>query len=280
MATAILIVNYRTYPELERCLVSLAPVLRPGDQVAIVDYESDPVALSAAVRVCPRAVLLPRTDNRGFAAGVNLAARATDAPFLLLVNPDSVVEGPLVAFLEDWMVAHPDAGVVGPRVLNADGSVQPSARKFPDWTTWLGGRTTWLTARFPDNPLSRRNLVGRDSEGALDVDWLSGACQMTRRDAFERVGGFDEGFFMYWEDADYCRRIAAAGLRRVYLPGVCIRHLTGRSAEHAPAAAVRAFHRSAYRLYWKQASVVGRVLAPLVRAGLWLRGEFRARSLS
>ena len=182
--------------------------------------------------------------------------------------------------LEDWLTRHPDVGVAGARILDADGTLQQSARRFPDLTTWFGGRSTWLTSRFPGNWLTKRNLVAAHAAASgepVDVDWVSGACLMTRRDVFERVGGFDEEFFLYWEDADYCGRVADAGWRRMYVPTITVRHAAGRSAERDPAPAIRAFHASAYRLYWKRASTVGRLVAPLVHVGLWLRGEVTVR---
>jgi hypothetical protein len=276
VATAVLIVNYRTYDDLNRCLASLAPHLAAGDEVIVVDYESDPRQLARVVEGRAPVVTLPRADNRGFAAGVNLAVAQSTAPFLMLLNPDTMVEGPVIRILESWLAAHPDAGVAGARVLNADGTVQPTARRFPDASTVFGGRTTWLSRRFPKNWLSKRNLVAAHAT-PVDVDWLSGACLMTRRDVFDEVGGFDESFFMYWEDADYCRRVAEAGFRRVYVPTPPVRHVGGASAQHDPANAIRAFHASAFRLYWKHASIAGRLAAPAARVGLWLRGEWLAR---
>jgi N-acetylglucosaminyl-diphospho-decaprenol L-rhamnosyltransferase len=277
MSTAVLIVNYRTHADLHRCLASFVPYLGPTDEVVVVDYESDHRALDRAVDVGFPVATLPISDNLGFAAGVNLAAASSQAPFLLLVNPDTIAEGPVVRVLENCLASHPDVAVAGARVHNVDGTVQATARRFPDFTTWLGGRSTWLSRRFPTNWFSRRNLVGRDAQRPLDVDWLSGTCMMTRRDVFDLVNGFDESFFLYWEDADYCSRVAAAGFRRMYVPTVSVRHIGGRSAEHDPVRAIRAFHQSAYRLYWKRAGAIGRMMAPLVYASLWLRGQFRAR---
>jgi GT2 family glycosyltransferase len=280
VATAVLIVNYRTYDALNRCLVSLAPYLAVDDEVVVVDYESDERQLARAVGGSVPSVpvvTVPRRDNRGFAAGVNLAAGRSRAPFLLLLNPDTIVEGPVVRVLETWLTSHLDVGVAGARVLNEDGTVQQTARRFPDITTLVGGRTAWLTRRFPENWLSRRNLLAHGARASVEVDWLSGACLMTRRDIFDAIGGFDESFFLYWEDADYCRRVAAAGFRCVYVPAAPVRHLVGASADRDPAPAIRAFHASAFRLYWKQASLAGRLAAPAVRAGLWLRGEWLAR---
>lgn len=271
---AILIVNYRTYEPLTACLASLTPHLRDGDDVVVVDWVQDAVRASAVRAAFPRVTWIGRDDNLGFAAGVNLAARASRAPVLILLNPDTVVEGPLPSMLSDSLAADSAIGVVGPRVLNADGTIQESARQFPGFSTALGGRSTWLTRRFPNNPFTRRNLRTRDAAtaGRATVDWLAGSCLATRRDLFTRLAGLDEGFFMYWEDADYCRRVGATGATCVYLPVVTVRHTGGVSSAQNVGPSIRAFHRSAFRLYWKHAGV-SRVLAPLVWLGLWLRGE-------
>ena len=252
------------------------PTSNPTSKWWWLIYESDPRALAAAVAGRP-VKALPRPDNLGFAAGVNLAAAQSRAPFLLLLNPDTVTDTPVIRVLEDWLTSHPDVAVAGARVYNSDGSVQPSARRFPDLTTLFGGRSTWLTSRFPSNWFSRRNLVGLDRQTPVDGDWVSGACFMTRREVFEKLSGFDEGFFLYWEDADYCRRAADAGYRRMYVPTASVRHIGGRSAEYSLARAIRAFHRSAFRMYWKHASLVGRLPAPAIWAGLWLRRELKVR---
>jgi GT2 family glycosyltransferase len=155
--------------------------------------------------------------------------------------------------------------------------VQASARRFPDLTTAIAGRSTWLTRHFPDNWLTRHNLPARTADRPQTVDWLAGSCLLTRRDLFERLGGLDEGFFLYWEDADYCRRAAALGFGCTYLPTVSVRHAVGRSAALNPATAIRAFHASAYRMFAKHAGPLGRLSAPIVRLALWTRGEVLAR---
>ncbi len=277
MSTTVLIVNYRGYDDLTRCLDSLGPTLGADDEVIVVDNETDETQLSQVAARHPRVVLIPREDNLGFSAGINLAARRARSPFLLLLNPDATVEGPVLRTMEQWLRENPRTLAAGPRVLNRDGTTQPSARRFPGLSTIFGGRSTWLTKRLPNNWWSRRNLLGLDSSYPIDVDWVSGSCLMTRRDAFESLGGLDERFFMYWEDADYCRRIVKSGGRCTYLPDVSVRHLGGGSAKYALPRAIRSFHESAYRLYWKHAGPRGRIVAPLVRAGLHLRGEMRLR---
>ena len=277
LSVAVLIVNYKGYDDLDRALASLTPVLADDDEVAVVDQESDAAAFRRVLAPYPRVIAVPNAANSGFAAGVNRAAARTRAPFLLLLNPDAICAGPVPRVLEQWLRDHPECGVAGPRVLDADGAVQESARRFPGPTTALAGRSTWLTAHFPGNWLTRRNLLAAAAHGPIGVDWLSGSCFMTRRDVFDRLGGLDEGFFMYWEDADYCRRAAALGLSCMYVPTVEVRHLAGRSAEYDRERSIRAFHASAYRLYRKHYGLLGAITGPLVRLGLAVRAELRVR---
>jgi len=278
MSTSVLIVNFRGYADLERCLHSLDSQLRPGNDVIVLDNESDEASAAAITRAYPFALMIPSGVNLGFAAGVNVAARHARNRFLMVLNPDTVVEGPVIRVLEDFCESHPDSAVVGPRILNGDGSVQPSARAFPSFSTLFGGRSAWLTRRYPRNPWARRNLLGLDAAAPLRADWISGSCLMTRRDVFERLGGFDEAFFLYWEDADYCRRVAELGYARMYVPSVSVRHFGGGSARYNLARAIREFHASAYVLYCRQTGSIGRAAAPIVRAGLYVRGELRVRS--
>ena len=272
-----LVVNYHVYEDLDRALSSMEPFLRAGDEVVVVDQESDAARIDAVRRRHPRATFVPTDRNIGFAAGVNLAARASTSPCLLLLNPDSVMDEPVMERLEQYLLDHPRAGIVGPRVLNEDGTVQASARRFPGFSTLFAGRSTWLTRRFPGNWLSAWNLPAQEADAAVAVDWLAGSCLMMRRSVFDALHGFDESFFLYWEDADFCRRAAAHGWDRIYLPTASVRHRGGRSAASNPAPAIRAFHASAFRLYDKHAGRLGRAISPIARLALWLRGEWFAR---
>lgn len=277
MPVAVLIVNYRTYDALDRCLTSLRAVVAGDDEVRVVDWVTDDAQRRPLELRHPFVTWLPSSENLGFSAGINRAAAATTAPVLLLLNPDTQLEGPVVRELEDWLRAHDHVAVAGPRVLNHDGSLQPSARRFPGFSTVLGGRSTWLTRTFPENWFSRRNLLQRDGRHHAEVDWLAGSCFATRRDVFERLGGMDEAFFMYWEDADYCRRAAALGYTCHYVPTSAVRHTGGVSSAHNVVPSIRAFHRSAFRLFWKHAGLA-RVLAPVVWMGLWARAEMKIRT--
>src|SRR5712672_4724645 len=128
------------------------------------------------------------------------------------------------------------------------------------------GRTTLLTRLFPNSNLARRSIQTVDADHhSREADWVSGACMLARRNAIEAVGGFDERYFLYWEDADLCRRLRARGYTTRYVPGGRVMHVGGRSSQSARGAAIRAFHQSAFTYY---ATHVAR--GPLTRAVAWL----------
>jgi GT2 family glycosyltransferase len=272
----VLIVNYRSYDELGRCLESLDAQRTALQRVVVVDHESDADAVAQLARRFPWASVIERATNEGFATGINLAARSTHAAYLLLLNPDCVVAPSTCDVLRDLLDRHPDVAVAGPRIKNADGSVQPSARRFPGLTTAIAGRSSWLTRVLPGNPLSKHNLPARElsASSPVEVDWVSGACMLVRRVAYEAVGGLDEGFFLYWEDADFCRRLKRAGWRTMYVPSTSAIHVGARSSRHAARASLEAFHKSALRLYRKHTGPLGQLLTPLVFAGLQFRLAF------
>jgi GT2 family glycosyltransferase len=269
---SVVIVNYLSYSELRDCLSVLSPI-NGTLPVVVVDHASNPNAADDLIRSFPKLRVLRQPTNDGFAAGVNAGARITDSRFVLLLNPDCIIDRDACQSLADWLARNPEVGVAGPRIRNADGTVQPSARRFPTFSTAIAGRSSWFTRVMPNNPLSRRNLPGRDEalSSPLEVDWVSGACMLVRREAFDAVGGMDEGFFLYWEDADFCRRLKQAGWKTAYYPEVVVTHIGGRSSRHATDASLEAFHRSAFRLFWKHSGSFTRVLAPVVFLALRMR---------
>jgi GT2 family glycosyltransferase len=265
---SVLIVGFHTYDEIERCLTSIQRY-EPGLEVIVVDHDAEPVRGRELAAAHPGVRYEPRTDNRGFAAGINQAARFATAPLLIILNPDVELRAPIVEPLAACLTAHRQAAIAGGLVREADGRVQASARRFPDMTTAFAGRTSWLTRVLPGNPLTRRNLASTNIEaGCAEVDWVTGAFMMIRREVFESLGGFDERFFMYWEDSDLCLRALKAGWKTMYEPRAEVVHWTGRASRHAPLRSLVAFHRSVFRHYWKHGSWLARLAAPLVAAGL------------
>jgi N-acetylglucosaminyl-diphospho-decaprenol L-rhamnosyltransferase len=283
-AVSALIVNYRAYAELHDCLASLEQQ-RPRIEVVVVDQQSVPHERQRLELEYPEVRWLPLTTNTGFSAGVNLASRHASGALLYLVNPDAVVDAGTPAALAGYLAAHPDVAVVGSRVRDPDGGTQGSARRFPGLSTLFGGRRSLLTRLLPGNPVTRRNVVTGDHVvEPIRVDWVSGASLMVTREAFAEVGGMDERFFLYWEDADLCKRLSDRGRATAYYPAAAITHLVGRSSRKS-ARSVIAFHRSAYRYFHKHAGGAARLARPLVwlvlaaRAGVTLLAGAVARSV-
>jgi GT2 family glycosyltransferase len=247
---AAVLVNYNAGDELRRALHSIADQLH-GDawEGVVVDNASSDGSDAIANELAPAVRLVRNQSNVGFGRGVNQGVAATTAPFVLVMNPDCALSPGAIATLQDALRAHPSCAIVGPRILDPDGTVQGSARGDPDMLTGLFGRTAFLRRMFPGAALSRKNVVTGDTADAAVVDWVSGACFLARREALEAVGGFDERYFLYWEDADLCRRLRARGYEIRYVPSATAIHRVGHSSRTVQAASVRAFHDSAYRYY-------------------------------
>ena len=173
-AVSVLVVNYRaSRRNFDACLSSLGRQ-HVKVEVIVVDQETDEPRRCALEQRHPHTLFIPLTTNTGFAAGINTAARHASGTFLYIVNPDAVVAPDTTATLAEWLGHQPTVGVVGSLVLDVDGSIQGSARAFPDPTTFFSGRTAWITRAFPANPLSRRNvLTGSHVTEPVAVDWVS-----------------------------------------------------------------------------------------------------------
>jgi len=161
-------------------------------------------------------------------------------------------------------------------IFDVDGAIQGSARAFPNPLTALFGRKSILSKIFPNNPITRENILTARSDGVtpMEVDWVSGACMLVRREAVNHVGPLDDKFFMYWEDADWCRRMWRKGWKVVYFPRSSVMHYVGVSSETNIFRSVLEFHKSIYRLFNKHANVPYSLLKPLVFWGVTYRFLF------
>ncbi len=251
---AAVIVNYNAGDELRRALQSIASECagQPWEAV-VVDNASRDGSADVAERFGAPVRVIRNVVNVGFGRGVNQGLAATAAPLILIMNPDCRLVAGALSGLGAVLAAHGRCAMVGPRILNPDGSVQGSARGDPDMFTGLFGRTSLLRRILPRLAMSTRNVVSAatlpEGQDSVVVDWLSGACVLVRRDAMNAVGGFDEGYFLYWEDADLCRRLRARGYHVRYVPAVTAIHRVGHSSRTVQVSSIRAFHARAYRYY-------------------------------
>ena len=247
------LVNYNAGPELAKALQSIVSALSELSwEAVVVDNASSDGSANIVESLGPRVRLIANAANVGFARGVNQGVAASTGRVILMMNPDCRLVAGAYAFMHRELERSPSTAIVGPRILDPDGSVQGSARGDPDMFTGVFGRTTRLRRFLPGLAVSRRNVVTdaavRNAD-AVTVDWVSGACMVVRREAFDEVRGFDERYFLYWEDADLCRRLRARGYKIRYVPTATAVHRVGQSSRKARNAAIRAFHESAYLYY-------------------------------
>lgn len=265
---AAIVVNFNAGSLLTVCVASLR---REGVEIiTVVDNGSTDLSLVGLKAADPEVVVLAADHNLGYGAAANRGAARTDAEFLLILNPDAELRAgalaPLLAAFDD----DPELGLVGPRLLNADGTLYPTGRRFPSRVDAVGHALLSLVA--PNNRFTARyKLLDWDRAGGQRVDWISGACLIVRREAWEDLSGFDEDFFMYMEDLDLCWRAWRAGWAVALEPASEVLHLQGVSTNQHPYRMILAHHRSVLRFAGKTLKGPKRLGLPLVGAGLTVR---------
>jgi N-acetylglucosaminyl-diphospho-decaprenol L-rhamnosyltransferase len=267
MKFSVLIVNYASWPLTLRCIESLQQT-RYGDfEIIVVDNDSaEPPELPFAVR------LIRNKENLGFARAHNRGIAVSSGDTVVIINPDTVVERDFFEHLQEFVTENPRVGIAGPRILDSEGDLQLSARREISALSGFLGRTSLLTRLFPKSSLVKSQFPAvTDQSSPTSVDWVSGACMVVRRETLRDVGTLDERFFMYFEDADLCRRARAAGWLVYYLPHVEIVHQTGASSRSRPKA-IWLLHKSAF-LYHRKHGAQGPfgVYSAAVLAGLTIR---------
>ena len=272
------VVSYESRDHLRGCVEPLAHL--PGVHVVVVDNASTDGSLDAVADLPVETRALP--DNRGFSAGCNAGFRVGSAPLVLFLNPDAHIDERSLRLLAHVLETEPGVGAVGPRIAHPDGSLHYSQRRFPRL------RSSFAQALFLHRVVPRAGWsdeVIRDDaayERRGSPDWVSGACIMLRRADLERLGGWDEGFFLYSEETDLCRRLRDAGLEVRYEPEARALHLGGASAPRTSLLPVLAASRVRYARKHQ-----GAAAATLVRLAIALgalarlvvaRGGLRARA--
>lgn len=220
---SIVIVSWNTVVLLADCLGSISTGTTGLEHhVIVVDNASTDDSAAMIAREFPAVQLIRNAENVGFARANNQGLRASAGHYVLFLNSDTRVPRGALSALVGFMDAHPDAGACSPRLARADGSTQPFA---------FGGdpTPTYLCARGWMRLIQHRAVHDWETRESQSVDWVSGACLLARRDAVLQVGGFDENFFMYFEDNDLCLRMRRAGWKILYNPKVTITHLGGSS---------------------------------------------------
>jgi N-acetylglucosaminyl-diphospho-decaprenol L-rhamnosyltransferase len=263
---AAVVVSYNVRELLLECIASLRA---DGiEHIVVVDNASADGSADAARGTGVEVVALD--ENVGFGSGANRGVARTSTPYVIVCNPDLEFGPGTNKALAEVLDLDAEVGIVAPRIETPDGRLYPSARTFPDMVDAAGH--AFLHFVWRDNPFSRRyKMLDWDHDTACDVDWVAGTYFVVRRTAWDQVGGFDEGFFMYLEDVDLCWRMKAAGWRTRYDPAALVIHAIGRSTDQTPYRMIAAHHRSLLRYAGKTMHGPRRALLPVVAAALGLR---------
>jgi N-acetylglucosaminyl-diphospho-decaprenol L-rhamnosyltransferase len=275
---AIITVSYNSSAQLSDFLSSAVKTVASPGQITVVDNNSADIDLTEKLTKKLGVNLLKLGKNVGYGAAINKAvpALSQELTTLLVCNPDSELNATAVTALVN-AVSDKTVGVAGPRIYNEDGSVYPSARAIPSIRNGVGHAlfaNIWLTNPWTKSYLSEAHL----QNSTVPTGWVSGACLAISRDLFTQVGGFDDNYFMYFEDVDLGYRLGKLGYTNLYVPEVSITHIGGESTKVIKRAMLRIHHQSAMRFI--QVKYKGILWAPVrgvIRLGLAIRTKFQTR---
>jgi len=285
---SVLIVSYNVKNYVDHAIDSLKRSDYTDLEIVVVDNQSFDGTIKHIRNRFSDVKLIANEKNIGFGKAVNQAAEAAVGDYLLIINPDTVVQENTISTFVDYMDDHKNVGMVGPKILNADGTLQPSCkRSFPTFRVAIP-KILGLDKLFPNSRWAGKyNLMYLDPDETNTVDAISGSCMFLKRTLFQDLNGFDEQFFMFGEDLDLCYRIWQKGLEIHYVPGTQIVHYQGESVKSAPFDSINAFYNAMIIFAEKHFSTSTGLLTKLaIRMGILLRkavtllGEMRSQIIS
>ena len=229
---SVVIVSYNTRDILRQCLKALfAHSSGLEMEVVVVDNDSKDGSPAMVRQEFPQVTLVANVVNLGFAAANNQAFALARGEFILLLNPDAFVTEGAIARGVEFLRRTPRCGICGGRIVDQDGRVRPSARRFPNVLAKFFA-LSGLSSRFPDSPLFNwRDFGGFAHDRGREVDWVPGTFTLLRRKMLDQIGFFDERFFMYYEETDLCLRARKAGWQVYFIPEAEVEHIGGASSQ-------------------------------------------------
>lgn len=258
MDISLILINHNSNELLNGCLSS---VKRMGKDITfetiVVDNASTDGSIEMVKTFYPEVKLIKNLINLGFGRANNLGIQLAKGKYMLLLNNDTKLKNDALMIMASFLKNNPKAGIVTCKLVEPDDTIQHNCRSFPltPFDTMFG-RASLLSKIFPNNPITRRNTLSDwDYNFPRQVDWVSGACMMVRREVFDQIGLLDENFFMYWEDTDLCKRASDAGWQIWFTPNAEIIHYTGQGGGKRSLQlklyTIYQMHRSAYYYFRK-----------------------------
>jgi len=271
---SVLIVNYKVPKLLLGCLSSIELSETSNDiEVFVIDNDSGDQSQELVTQRYPAVTWIQNERNLGFAQAVNIGVKSCSGHFILLLNPDCVLDRCAVEVFTTFLSQHQDVGIAGGKLLNTDGSFQPQCRRNLPKPMASFFRLFGLHKLFSNHPLARKfeNPVGNLDE-SHEVEAVSGAFLCINRHIFEKVGYFDENYFLYGEDLDFCHRVSLGGYKICYLPDAVATHVRGASREKRPVRTLWYTHHAMFRYYRKfLASDCNFILNCIIYIMIWMR---------
>lgn len=275
MDLSIIIVNYNVKEFLQNLIHSIekaSPNLTK--EIIIIDNASDDGSVDFIKEKFPQIKLIANSKNLGFGKANNIGLKQAAGKYILLINPDTLVAEDTFEKMIKFFESNSEAGLAGCKILNPDGSLQLACRRsFPGpWTSFT--KVTGLSSMFPNNKIfARYNLTYLDENKTYEVDAISGSFMMMRKEVYEKVGGFDEQFFMYGEDLDLCYRIQKAGFKVYYFHDTQIIHYKGESTKRSSLDETKVFY-SAMHLFVKKHLSSSLLVEFILRTAIAVRSVF------
>ncbi len=269
---SIIIVSWNVSALLHTCLNTIyANAGKLQLEVIVVDSASSDDTVMMIQHNYPQAILSAQSENVGFTRGNNIGLKMAQGRYLLFLNPDTEIIGDALVQMVAYMDAHSHVGILGPHTLNTDGTYQSVRRRFP--TVRLAFfESTWLQPYAPKKMLDHFYVNDAPENATLPVDWVQGSALMTRREIYTQIGGLDEGYIMFSEELDWCKRAKDAGWDVVYLGSAYITHHGGKSTEQVTARKHIHFQESKLRYFRKHH---GKIAASLLRLFLLISYIFQ-----
>ncbi len=250
---SVVIVNYNSGNLLNDSLKSIFSTAGRQDvEVAVIDNNSHDSSLIYAKNHFPQVKYIKNDRNQGFSKAVNQGIKLSTGDYILLLNPDTILDFSQLQKMVEFLGSQKNAGIIGPKLLNIDGTVQLSCRSFPSFVNSIFNRYSPLTRIFPQNKYSARYLYTNwDHAHPRNVDWVSGACMLVKNDVLRQIGLLDEDYFMYCEDIDFCYRAKKSGWGVYYYPEASAKHLIRCGKKRATLKSISNHHVSMYKFFKK-----------------------------
>jgi N-acetylglucosaminyl-diphospho-decaprenol L-rhamnosyltransferase len=270
IALSIILVNYNGQEFLERCLTSIQEFVDSQFcEVIIVDNCSIDSSIEIIKNNFPSFKLIASPANLGFGKANNLAVKHSHGEHLLFLNTDTILTEQTPQILSNYLTANQAVGAVSPRITFRDGSYQLSCGKLPNLAIEFIDKIRYGLDRKWHDVFG--TLYNQQYSKVKEMGWLTGACLMIRRDVFEQIGGFDESFFMYFEDKDICKRLYEAGWKVVYYPQTNLIHLLGGSSSSVKKS-TNTYYRDSQLYYYQKH--LGKFQTEILKFYLKISGKF------